>query len=70
MIAPGMLSYDVVLQGKYFLRETIERLTLEERLDEVSCRATVDLVVPGEEKSGIDLSGGYVDVPAGWPAKP
>ncbi len=53
MIAPGMLSYDVVLQGKYFLRETIERLTLEERLDEVSCRATVDLVVPGEEKSGM-----------------
>ena len=48
MIAPGMLSYDVVLQGKYFLRETIERLTLEERLDEVSCRASVYLVVPGE----------------------
>jgi hypothetical protein len=24
----------------------------------------------GEAKAGIDLSGGYVDVPAGWPAKP
>jgi hypothetical protein len=27
-------------------------------------------VAAGEEKDGIDLSGGYVDVPAGWPAKP
>lgn len=24
----------------------------------------------GEDITGIDLSGGYVDVPAGWPAKP
>lgn len=27
-------------------------------------------VAAGEEKAGIDLAGGYVDVPAGWPAKP
>ncbi|QIL19447.1 hypothetical protein [Thermomonas sp. HDW16] len=27
-------------------------------------------VAAGEDKAGIDLSGGYVDVPEGWPAKP
>ena len=27
-------------------------------------------VAAGEAKSGIDLSGGYAEVPAGWPARP
>ena len=27
-------------------------------------------VAAGEEKTGIDLSGGYLGVPVGWPAKP
>ena len=53
MISPEMLSYDVVLAGQYFLREIVERLTLEERMDEISCRATVDLVAPGEQSSGL-----------------
>lgn len=27
-------------------------------------------VAAGEEKTGIDLSGGYAEVPAGWPGRP
>lgn len=53
MITPGMLSYDVVLQGKHFLRETIEKLTLEDRLDEIACRATIDMAVPGDQFTGM-----------------
>ena len=45
MNAPDIGKYDVVLQGKYFLRELIERLSIEERLDEISCRTMMDLAV-------------------------
>lgn len=55
MITPGMLSYDVVLQGKHFLRETIEKLTLEERLDEIAVRATIDMAVPGDQFTGMPI---------------
>lgn len=55
MITPGILSYDVVLQGNYFLRETIEKLTLEERLDEIACRATIDMAVPGDQFTGMPV---------------
>ncbi|WP_143050591.1 XkdQ/YqbQ family protein [Propionispora vibrioides] len=50
-----MISYDVVLQGKHFLRETIEKLTLEDRLDEIACRATMDLAVPGDQFTGLPV---------------
>lgn len=55
MITPGMLSYDVVLQGKYFLREAIQKLTFEERLDEIACRATVNMTVPGDQFTGMPI---------------
>jgi len=53
MNAPDIGKYDVVLQGKYFLRELIERLTFEERLDEISCRTMMDLAAPNANGTGM-----------------
>lgn len=53
MNAPDIGKYDVVLQGKCFLRELIERLTLEERLDEISCRTMMDLAAPNVNGTGM-----------------
>lgn len=67
MINPGLQRYEVVLANKYFLRELVESITLEESLDEIAYRATVRLVVtpdfpgiaPGKECriSGVPFGG-------------
>ncbi|SMB97935.1 hypothetical protein SAMN00808754_2036 [Thermanaeromonas toyohensis ToBE] len=67
MINPGLSRYEVVLDNKYFLRDLVESITLEESLDEIAYRATVRLVVtpdfpgitPGQEirVSGIPFGG-------------
>lgn len=44
MVTPGVKRYDVILAGKYHLRELVEDLTLEESLDEIAYRATVQIV--------------------------
>lgn len=57
MISPGLNRYEVVLQNRFFLRELIESITLEESLDEIAYRATIGLVAtddlpdmkPGQE---------------------
>lgn len=55
MITPGIVSYDVVLQGRYYLREAVEKITLEERLDEIAYRAAVDMTVPGDQFTGMPV---------------
>ncbi len=67
MINPGLNRYEVVLANKYYLRELLESITLEESLDEIAYRATIRLVVtpdfpgvaPGQEirVSGIPFGG-------------
>ncbi|MFZ5688683.1 MAG: XkdQ/YqbQ family protein [Bacillota bacterium] len=67
MINPGLNKYEVVLANKYFLRELLEGVTLEESLDEISYRADVKLaltpdfpgIAPGQEMrvSGIPFGG-------------
>lgn len=67
MINPGLQKYEVVLANKYFLREIIESVVLEESLDEISQRATIKMVVtpdfpgiaPGQEcrLSGVPFGG-------------
>lgn len=66
-ILVGGNRYEVVLQNRYYLRELIEQLTLEESLDEVAYRATITLaaseqlpeIAPGQEirVSGIPFGG-------------
>ncbi len=67
MINPGLNKYEVVLANKYFLRELLESVTLEESLDEISYRADIKMVVtldfpgiaPGQEMrvSGVPFGG-------------
>lgn len=67
MVNPGLQKYEVVLANKYYLRELVESITLEESLDEIAYRATVKMVVtpdfpgiaPGQEcrVSGIPFGG-------------
>jgi len=57
MISPGNNKYEVVLDNKYYLREIVEDITLEESLDEIAYRATVKMAItpdfpgiaPGQE---------------------
>lgn len=55
MITPGAVNYDVVLQGKYFLREAVTQITLEDRLGEIACRTTLNLTVPGDQFTGLPI---------------
>ena len=69
-----------VAPGRYFLMGWVQggELALIAHAAQVRCiRAPcppdelIEVeVAAGEEKAGIDLAGGYVDIPAGWPAKP
>jgi hypothetical protein len=45
MITPGINKYEVVLDNKYYLRELVESITLEDSLDEIAMRATVRLAI-------------------------
>jgi len=64
---PDLSKYEFVLANKYYLRELLESVTLEESLDEVSYRASVKMAVtpdfpgisPGQEArvSGIPMGG-------------
>lgn len=62
MINPGLLKYEVVLDNKYYLRELLESVTMDESLDEIAYRAEIKLVVtpdfPGiEPGQAIRVSG-------------
>lgn len=67
MINPGLQKYEVVLANKYFLREIVESIILEESLDEIAYRAEIKMVVtadfpgitPGQEcrVSGVAFGG-------------
>jgi hypothetical protein len=67
MIHEGMNRYGVVLDNLYDLSELLAGVTLEESLDEIACRATVNLVLtsdwpgayPGQEIriSGVPFGG-------------
>jgi hypothetical protein len=45
MINPGIGKYEVVLADRYYLRELIESITLEESLDDIAYHADVKLLV-------------------------
>ena len=77
----GATDYRIgVAPGRYFLMGWVQagELTLLAHAAQIRCiRAPCppDELIEveaggGEDVAGIDLSGGYVDVPAGWPAKP
>lgn len=55
MITPGVCKYDVILQDTYFLRECIQRISLEDRLDEIAYCAKVKLAVPGDQFTGLPI---------------
>lgn len=55
IVTPGTQKYEVVLQDKYFLRECIQKLSLEDRLDEISYSAKVTLAVPGDQFTGLPI---------------
>ncbi|SFH21087.1 hypothetical protein SAMN05660649_04258 [Desulfotomaculum arcticum] len=67
MISPGLNKYEVVLANRYYLRELLESITLEDSLGEIAYKATVKIVVtpdfpginPGQEirVSGIPFGG-------------
>lgn len=40
------MSYEVVLQNKYFLRELVEGITLKDSLDQISYQGTIQLKIP------------------------
>ncbi len=77
----GATDYRIgVAPGRYYLMGWVQGggLALIAHASQIRCiRAPcppdelIDVgVAAGEEKTGIDLSGGYVDVPAGWPTRP
>lgn len=41
------MSYEVVLQNKYYLRELIESISLTESLDQIAYQASITLSIPG-----------------------
>jgi len=54
MIVPGGdLKYDIALDNKYMLGDIAMSISLEDSLDEVSVRATAQIVVPDEGFPGI-----------------
>lgn len=55
MVNPGLCKYEVVLQNKYYLRELIEKVSLEDRLDEISYRGSVRLTVPGDQFTDLPI---------------
>lgn len=67
MITLGGNKYEVVLANKWYLRELVDRITLEDNLQEIAYRANVDMTVtddfpgisPGQEirVSGIPFGG-------------
>lgn len=77
----GATSYTLgVVPGRYYLMGWVQEgeLALIAHTSQIRCiRAPcppdelIEVEVgDGEDKTGIDLSGGYVDVPAGWPPRP
>lgn len=45
MITPGLVNYEVVLANKYFLREIVESIILDDFIGEIAYRADVKVVV-------------------------
>ena len=45
MITPGGNKYEVVLADRYYLRELVESIVLEDSIEEIAYRATIRLVV-------------------------
>jgi len=71
MINPGLQKYEVVLADRYFLRELVEVITLEDSLSEIAQRANVKLaftsdfpgIAPGQKMrvSGVPFDGTEMD---------
>lgn len=79
--AAGASEYRLtVAPGRYYLMGWVQagELALLAHASQIRCiRAPCPpdelievAVAPGADVDGIDLSGGYLEVPAGWPAKP
>ena len=77
----GATEYRIaVAPGRYYLMGWVQagELKLIAHASQIRCirapcppDALIEVeVAAGEQKTGIDLSGGYVDVPAGWPRRP
>jgi hypothetical protein len=77
----GASEYRIgVAPGRYFLMGWVQdgELRLIAHAEQIRCirapcppdQLIVVEVAAGEDRGGIDLTGGYVDVPEGWPAKP
>jgi len=48
MINPGLNKYDVILADKHYLRELVESITLDDSIDEIAYRGTIQMVVTGD----------------------
>ncbi|MEC2342980.1 phage portal protein [Paenibacillus barengoltzii] len=69
------MSYEVVLQNKYYLRELVKNISLKDSLDQISYQGTIGLSIPasfpgiepGQEIriSGVPYSGSGNDIAAG-----
>lgn len=55
IVNPGVCWYDLVLQDKYYLRECIQSIELEDRLDEIAYCAKCKLAVPGDQFNGLPI---------------
>lgn len=55
MMRPAICHYDLILQDKYYLRDCIQRIELEDRLDEISYCAKARLAVPDDQFTGLPL---------------
>ena len=55
MIFPGVCKYDLILQNKYYLRECIQSIELEDRLDEIAYCAKAKLAVPDDQFTGLPV---------------
>ena len=79
--AEGAVEYRIeVAPGRYFLLGWVSggELRLVAHASQIRCirapcppDALIEIgVAAGEHKAGVDLTGGYVDIPAGWPSGP
>lgn len=77
----GAREYRIdVAPGRYYLLGWVQsgELTLIAHASQIRCirapcppDALIEVsVAPGQQRTGIDLSGGYVDIPDGWPKRP
>lgn len=66
VVVPGLTDYEVVLGNKYYLRELIEGITLEDSLEQIALRATVRLRKTDELARILSAAGHRIE---NWPAR-